>query len=414
MEGVIPKELWLGSPENDSYKYDIAFPNPWYDRFDIKQSIREIDFDCITGPNTFLPGDFVYLYGGSYSHFLAITKRDHEGKIYSVTNIHSQVSDEFIISELMLWDPKQKDGFLKNFALGIGPQKAKTGLKGFTVWRRKKRAEFIYESVLASQFRNELTNVLREQYLGDWNIYLYEFGKGELFEWRKGVPYHCASTIKVPITVLSLQIIDKLYKNEIVSSGLENVLNVRGFEGKTFHYLLNAMLVNSEEVATEDLVKFIKNHISLRDGFISLGMMNTFYETRKTTQRDLFTCWRNLFTRKFLDKQCTNYLLRCLKIYTKNDDLFMGELKKYFPDVNQWNKRGIIIKEFVTVQDSGIVQIPYKTNSKMLYIGIVGTSISGREISYEMVQSFIKQIMMKLVIYLKNCESFDFFEKTPL
>jgi hypothetical protein len=100
-------------------------------------------------------------------------------------------------------------------------------------------------------------------------------------------------------------------------------------------------------------------------------------------------------------------------VYTKNDDFLMGELKYYFPDLKQWNKRGIITKEFVTVQDTGIVEIAFKNYSRFLYIGIVGTSISGREISYEMILLFIKQIMKELSGYLKNHEFFDSFENKP-
>lgn len=412
MEGVIPKEMWLGSPELDFYKYDLAFPKSCYETFHIKQSIKEIDFENIEGLKSLLPGDFVYLYGGSNSHFLAISKRDLDGKVYSVTNIPSEVSGEFIIRELMLWDPKNKVGYIRNFAFGIGQDKATSGLGGVVVWRRIKKAEFIDESFAAVNFRNELINLLREQNLGDWDILLYEFGKGELFEWRKGVPYHCASTIKVPIAILALQLINEIYKDEIVKNGLENVLKVRGFERKTFQYLLNAMLVYSEEVATEDLVDFIRNHISLGDGFNSLGMINTFYEPRKTTQKDLFTCWRSLLTGQYLDNKSTTYLLGCLSTYTKNDDLLMGELKNHFPDLKQWNKRGIITKEFVTVQDSGIVEIPGNNTSRMFYIGLSGTSISGREISYEGILSFIKQIITKLVLYTKYHENYSI--KTPL
>ncbi|MGI6423583.1 MAG: serine hydrolase [Candidatus Dojkabacteria bacterium] len=402
MEGVVPREMWLGSPSNDLNRFKLAFPESAYESYRIKENIYFADFNNIPGANTLKPGDFLYLDGGSFTHYIAISRRDSSGRLYSVSNVHGEKIDEFKIQELMVWDPNIKDGFLREWAKGVGPQRARTGLKGFYLWRRKEDAEPLVEDKAAKELRDTLINKMRNQKQGDWNIYINEIGKGEIFEWRDGIPYHSASTIKVPLAVLALRIINVGYKDEIAKDGLEATLKKRGFEGRTFNQLLSAMLVNSEEVATDNIVKFIRRFVALEDGIKGLGMDNTSYKPRRTTQRDLFRCWKSLFTGKYLDKENTSYLLKKMAEYTENDDMMIGELKKQFPNAKQWNKRGIIADDILTVQDSGITLIPTADGNRYLYIGIAGSGNNNRPIKYEEVREFISSIMDDISKYIKD------------
>jgi hypothetical protein len=413
MEGITPREMWLGTPESDPSRFLMAFPSNQYDAYHVRESIGSVDFDNIPGVKTLKVGDFLYLDGGSFTHYLAISRRDSEGRLYSVSNVHGEKLDEFKIQEVMLWDPNTKNGFLRDWAKGVGPERARTGLKGFYLWRRKEDAEYIAESEPAQKLRDTLLNKMREQKGGDWNVYINEIGKGELFEWRNGIPYHSASTIKVPLSILALDVIKERYKDEISRDGLEATLKNRGYEGRTFNQLLSAMLVNSEELATENLASFTKSGMSLSEGFRELGLQSTTYEPRRSTQKDMFKCWKTLFMGKYLDIDSTRYILGKLAEYTGNDDTLIGEVRKEFPNARQWNKRGTITDEITTVQDTGIIQIPTVEGGRYIYIGIAGTSKTNKRIKYEEMRVFISSIMEDITKYIKESSPTPFERKTP-
>lgn len=411
MEGITPREMWLGSPENDPNRYEIAFPRDKYDRYNIKESIGTLDFNNIPYINELNPGDFLYLDGGSFTHYIAISRRDKEGRIYCVSNIHSETSkDEFIIDEVMLWDPTKRDGFFRSWAKGVGAERARTGLKGFYLWRRKVETEAIAEDPIARKHRDVLLNEMLKQKNGEWSVYINEIGKGELFEWRDGIVYPSVSTIGLPIAILAIQNITKEYDNEIRESSFEEVLQKKGIDGKSFEQLISAMLVNSEESATESIVRYIKGKEDLKKAFVSLGMNKTSYESRRTTQKDLFECWKRLFSTKAIkDDDARGYLIRKLEEYTSDEDKLIGNLRERLPGARQWNKRSNITKDFGTVQDSGILQIPTEKGFRYLYIGIAGISTNSRSISYAEAKEYVLKIMGIVEEYIKEDERPDIF-----
>jgi len=141
-EGTIPTAMWLGTPENDPQRYRIVFPPDQYSEYHVKESIGRVDFDNISGVGALEVGDFLYLDGGSFTHYVAISRKDKQGRVYCVSNLHSEEGrDRFIIDEIVLWDPSKKDGYLRNWANGVGLEKTKAGLTGFYLWRRKRKAD---------------------------------------------------------------------------------------------------------------------------------------------------------------------------------------------------------------------------------------------------------------------------------
>ncbi len=402
MEGIIPEDMWLGRPDDGSKRYDIAFPESKYNRYCIKESIGSLDFNNIPDVGELKPGDFLFLDGGSFTHYIAISRKDKEGRLYCVSNVHTDKKNEFEIKELMLWDPTIKDGFFRKWATGVGTEHAKTGIAGFYLWRRKESTEQIVENSVTQKYRNAFLNEMRNQKKGVWNIYINEIGKGEIFEWRDGVPYHCASTIKVPISILVMQSIKQEYGEEIATQGLDSVLKTRGIDGRSFDQLISAMLVNSEEEATESLANYSKKKADVQEGFKQLGMENTTYEPRRSTQKDLFECWRALFTNKVVDNDAKEYIIKKLGEYTENDDTLIGEVRKRFPGARQWNKRGTITSGMCTVQDTGIIEIPTSNGRRYFYIGVAGNSTQNKEISYEDSVAFITSLMVKLSDYIQE------------
>ena len=402
MEGITPKEMWLGSPENTPERFSMVFPKELYDSYRVAESIGYLDFDNIPGAGKLKPGDFLYLDGGSFTHYIAVSRRDKDGKIFCVSNIPGERKDEFVIKEVMLWDPYTKDGYLRNWAKGVGPEKARTGLKGFYLWRRRVPAEHIVEDTLASELRDSLLNDMRNQKQGEWNMYVHEMGKGDIFEWRDEVPYHSASTIKMPLSILAIEAIKARYGEEISLYGLEHVLHNRGIGGRSFDQVLTAMLRNSEEVATENIAQYIKQYINLKEGFRKLNMYKSSYEPRRTTQKDLFRCWKFLFSNSTLDNESREYLISKLGEYTSNDDILIGEIRKKFTGARQWNKRGTIMSGVYTVQDSGVIEIPTVSGNRYFYISIAGISKEGKTISYEEMLSFISKLTDKISVYIQE------------
>lgn len=402
MEGVTPREMWLGSPESDPNRYEVAFPSNQYDTFRVKDSVGNLDFNNIPGAGELKPGDFLYLDGGSFTHYIAISRRDSMGRLYTVSNVQGEKPGEFLIKELMLWDPVQKDGFFRNWAKGVGPEKARTGLKGFYLWRRKEETEHIAVDPVTRKYRDILLNEMLEQKKGVWHISMYEVGKGQIFEWRDGVTYHAASTIKVPLAIVTLQNILSTYPEEIERDGLEKVLKAHGTEDRTFNQLLSSMIVNSEESATEILARFSQSKQRMTEWFKPLGMETTTYKPRRTKQRELFNCWLNLFRGKLLDKEPMKYLLNKLEEYTPNDDNLIGSIRMRFPGARQWNKRGTITDKILTVQDSGILEIPSDSGNRYFYIGISATSKEENSIKYEEMLSIISSITSTMGDYIKE------------
>lgn len=302
----------------------------------------------------------------------------------------------------MLWDPIEKDGFFRDWAKGVGSEKARTGLKGFYLWRRKEEAEYVAVDPVTRKYRDILLNEMLEQKKGVWHICMYEIGKGQIFEWRDGVTYHAASTIKVPLAIVTLQNILSTYPEEIERDGLEKVLKAHGTEDRTFNQLLSSMIVNSEESATEILARFSQSKQRMTEWFKPLGMETTTYKPRRTKQRELFNCWLNLFRGKLLDKEPMKYLLNKLEEYTPNDDNLIGTIRTRFPNARQWNKRGTITDEILTVQDSGILEIPSDYGNRYFYIGISATSKEDNSIKYEEMLSIISSITSTMGDYIKE------------
>ena len=249
------------------------------------------------------------------------------------------------------------------------------------------------------KYRDWFVNRLREQEKGKWNIHIQELGGEELFEWRDDIEYHPASTIKVPIAIAVMKNINEQYRNEIKEKGLENILNEKGFGGRNFKQLLSAMLVKSEEEATEHCVDFVNSRKLIDENFREMGLLNTTYLPRRSSQRDLYKAWEELFLGDSLGKESKNFLTKLLGEYTVNDDTLIGTLKKNFGDIDIWNKRGSVVTSgLYTVQDTGVVRI----GKKFFYVGLAGTSDKYNPATDTELSAFIDEICSMFASYVKE------------
>ena len=382
MEGVSPNDLWLGSPENDPNRYRIAFPDTHYDSYHIKESIGTLDFNRVPGVGTLEPGDFLYLDGGSFTHYIAISRRDFEGRIYCVSNIHSSKPQEFIIDEVMLWDPKEKNGFFRDWAKGVGVERARTGLKGFYLWRRKKEAEYLVEDPYTIVYRDFLTNEMRKEKKGNWNVNIFEPGMGQIFEWRNSVPFRSETGVNIPLTIVALNLIKAAYSEDINKEGLETVIKRMGYEGKSFEQLISSTLVNSDRESAELLARFCRSKSDLQKEYKQIGLNSTVYESKRTSQKDIYTYWRNLFVGDKIDRDSADYILKQLEATISSGPGILSEVRKEFPAARLWSTKSFVGGDYTSIQESGVVVIPQGNVNRYIFLGISGVSRGPGSLQY--------------------------------
>ena len=402
LSGISPKDMWLASPGGESTNsklLEYAFPSYKYDAYRIKENIGRVDFNNLEGIGKLKPRDFMYLSGGSFTRFITISRQDKLGRLYATSNIHTSKINEFIIDEVMLWDPSTKTGFFREWANGVGAERARTGLDGFFLWRKKEKENNMAKDMVTEKYRDWFVNRLREQEKGVWNIHIQELGGKVLFEWRDGMGYHPASTIKTPIALAVMKNINEQYNNEIKEKGLKVVLNEKGFEGRTFKQLLEAILVKSEEEATEQCVNFVSQNKSIDENFKEMGLLDTTYLPRRSSQRDLYRAWEEIFLGDSLTRESKRFLINLLGQYTKNDDTLLGTIKNNFQDIDVWNKRGAVFSAgLYTLQDTGIVRI----ENRNIYLGIAGSSVKNAEATDTELNAFIDEMCSVFTSYIKE------------
>ena len=308
IEGIAPNDMWLGSPETDPNRYRNAFPPDEYDNFHITESIGTVDFSNIDGAGELKPGDFLYLDGGSFTHYIAVSRRDEMGRLYCVSNVPSSKKGEFEIKEVMLWDPNTMDGFFRNWASGVGPEKARTGLKGFYLWRRKQELRPLLQDNQSKELRDSLTNELREHPSISWHVHISELGEGQIFEWRNRIPYMDKAAVSLPILMIVLKKLQEEYNEDIQKNGVLNTLENVYVNGKSLDKHINNLLMGDYKYSVGLLYKFA----NLENGIKSLGLKNTQVMYGKTTQKDIYSCWEKIFCSDYLEPKVIQYLLALL------------------------------------------------------------------------------------------------------
>ena len=355
--GMNPKDFWLADysgAEADPTLFTMGFDPSFYEFKHFEQNLTHIDFN----KEPLEPGDFLYLVGGSYTHFITVNRKDAAGRTYTVTNTPLP-SGEFIIDEKMLWDPALSDGFIYDFSRGIGPENMVTGRGGFYLWHLK----VPFDRVEAAQVLGPQIDLLKEamaQFFrsakGEWSALIYDLSEDKMvFEWRSRLRCHPASTIKVPIAITALSTIQERFKDQITAEGFDTLINSAGYEGRTFRQLFESMLIYSEDEATESLTRYVYENGSFTTFFASLGLEFTLINPRRSSQSDLLICWNHLYKGNLLSREMNRFLLELLQTYTENDDIRFGVIHEIMPDAKLWNKRGSIIAGPYTMQDSGMV-----------------------------------------------------------
>jgi hypothetical protein len=126
--------------------------------------------------------------------------------------------------------------------------------------------------------------------------------------------------------------------------------------------LLRAMLVKSEEEATDLLQEWVEDRISTEDNFARWwGVLKTTYTPRRTTAEEMSKIFEGLYQGSGLLLQERQIILDLMSEYTPGYDTRLGLINQYLPDgYKLFNKRGSNVKGAVIVADAAILEMGEK------------------------------------------------------
>lgn len=368
---------WLADPEHDERPWNF-FPGSDYELYRYTEALSEFDFNAWP----LRPGDFLYTYAkdNGFEHMFVVTEVDQAGRAYTVANQYRN-NGIYLVEKLLLYDLSQP-GTGVIYEEWKDPVLGRTGHDGFDVLRVKGLSQLpgsLYEyriragdSVLAiarkyystpeaiaaanpgidvsrlklgswiwvpvnivgfnepvaisdipTSSRSEalerhINLLLDEAPSGKWGVYIEETGTGQIVSIRGDEPFHPASTIKVPIALAVFTYLDARPHIKLSDSPASGE--------RTFEQLLQAMLIQSEEVATASLEKFLKNASGLRiqEMLQEWGVENTTFEPRRSSPRDLALLWKRLYLGELLSPVSTTTLLEILSTPSSGDEERLG------------------------------------------------------------------------------------------
>ncbi len=220
----------------------------------------------------------------------------------------------------------------------------------------------------------------------DWHVIIENEGGERLFEHNPAELFHPASTIKLPVALVVLKILEERGDSleKIQSYGI----------GRSWAELVSAMIVKSEEAATDSLEFFARGDNQLRNYLDEWGLKQTTFDPRLSKAEDLLLSLKLVNNQEVLSEDFNNFLLDLMSEYTENDETLLGVLSAELPECTFYNKRGTLTNPMV-VADMGILNCPEQT----WYLLIAGTPLEGSSVKYEDIQAAIENFGMTFAPY---------------
>jgi len=213
----------------------------------------------------------------------------------------------------------------------------------------------------------------------DWYILIRDANTGNnLFERNADSSFPPASMIKIPTAMAVLSILQDQGRT------LED-LKTTGINGRNFDSLLEAMVVRSEESATDALEYFARGENQLRKKLDGWGLVNTKYDPRTSTASELLNSLELLNTGTALNREITQYLLNLMDAFTENDQILLGKFNTQLPECEFQNKRGTMLNPTI-VADMGIL----KCGENSWYLVVAGTPSVDSTATFEDIQASIE------------------------
>ena len=213
----------------------------------------------------------------------------------------------------------------------------------------------------------------------DWYILIRDANTGNnLFERNADSSFPPASMIKIPTAMAVLSILQDQGRT------LED-LKTTGINGRNFDSLLEAMVVRSEESATDALEYFARGENQLRKKLDGWGLVNTKYDPRTSTASELLNSLELLDTGTALNRENTQYLLNLMDAFTENDQILLGKFNTQLPECEFLDKRGTMLNPTI-VADMGIL----KCGENSWYLVVAGTPSVDSSATFEDIQASIE------------------------
>jgi hypothetical protein len=238
-----------------------------------------------------------------------------------------------------------------------------------------------------SNYAVQMDSLLRFN-CGNWSAVLKKVDGDIIYSYNSKKNIHPASVIKIPIGILFLK-----WAEQQKVANLTDFLQNKGTNGRTFYQLLRAMVVFTEEQATQILTDFLANNLDTEMVLKNWGLTQTSLRPRATTAEEMASIFENLYTGKYLTPLSTQLLLSLMEEYTPNDDTRLGSIRRLLPTGSRiYNKRGSLAQGTVIVADAAILVIPEKQKTDVFVLEIFGsTSIDSKTCTYEQLDETIKK-----------------------
>jgi len=263
-----------------------------------------------------------------------------------------------------------------------------TGFGGFQLWRPISLIEDKSPEILTFDGAME---AIFEEYGGDWHVIFKEVDGEVIYSRRARDRIHPASTIKVPIAMLLFKAFD-----DQMPRNLQEHLAERGTGGRTYEQLLRAMLVVSEEDATEILVEWIEERLMIRDTLEEWGLTETTINPRRTTAEETARILEGLYQGLWIEPQARGLILELMSEYTSSDDGRLGVIRDQLSNGNIYNKRGSLASEWVIVADTAIIEY----REKAYIVALFGYPNDEGDTTYEDLETAIEEAAQLIRDYI--------------
>jgi beta-lactamase class A len=349
---VKPHDFWLLNPRNSLQPILDTLPESLYTWKSYDTPLKEFDF----AKEPLQAGDLMYLFaapGDTFEHVLVVDRVDDAGRAYSVTNFF--VTTGTIIEERMLYDPGQPGAgqFIDWGNRQLKNRFGNTGKAGFRVWRVKDGGSLEFPTDENSVRLRENLDELLLMANGNWYAAIKQIDGTLVYQFDPYESFHPASTIKIPIAMAFYQWLEKENIDD-----WDSFFEEKGADGRNYASLMRAMLVDSEEEATQTLVDDL-GAAWLEETWADWGLKATHIDPRRSSATEILTLLDDLYVGRRLSADSNEAILRYMSTYTPNDDGRIGLLRPRLPRGSViYNKRGSLVDWPRVVADSAIVELP--------------------------------------------------------
>jgi beta-lactamase class A len=232
---------------------------------------------------------------------------------------------------------------------------------------------------------------------GRWHIVLREVEGQTFYSLLAEQRINIASVVKVPLALLFFAALEEKGVSEYQ---LVEHIQSTGTGGRTFEQLLYAMLVESEEDATEVIADYIDEYVNVPAQLRAWQLEDIDLEARRYTAVGIASLFERLYQGEFVSPTARELILSYLSEYTPNDESRIGVLRDLIPMGYQiYNKRGSLLTPYV-VADSAILENPNGTD----YVVTIFAYNSDPKTTYENLDLAVGEIALAFWNFISTAE----------